>query len=499
MRKNKRIRILLITSIALTIISAGITYLNLQEKKESTALVIHTYEVIQSSSDLLSLIQDLETGQRGYLLTGDSSFLQPYHKALTAIDNDIRHLKEVVSYNPRQVALLNDRLVPLVERKKQNIAVSLDVLKRNGHDSAAHFVALRKGKTLTDSIRFWANDFTQHEEQLLLERNENLQEDYFIGNVIHFSSFALIGFISLIALFTIRNKERVNDRLLIHLKELNRNLEQKVKERTHQLEEEKDLTDQLNIDLQNNLEEIKSLHGALLEANKRLIKLNEEKDHFLGITTHDLKTPLAGISGLLQLLSLDGQNLKSNHLEYVLLMQDACKKMQRLINDLLDINRIEQGATIVKKIPVRLSELIHSMQRQFMTWSEDKNILLQFENNFVTDVIETDPDILQRILDNLISNALKFSASGKAIRVQSSEKNSELVIKVIDEGPGITKEELPLLFGKFQKLSSRPTAGEGSSGLGLSIVKELVQFLEGTIRVESTPGKGTAFIVILPL
>ncbi|PZR29256.1 MAG: hypothetical protein DI538_24100 [Azospira oryzae] len=499
MRKNKRIRILLITSIALTLISAIITYFNVQEKKESTALVIHTYEVIQSSSDLLTLIQNLETGQRGYLLTGDSTFLSPYQEALTAIDADVQHLKEIVSYNPSQTRILNQHLLPLVEEKKQNLAISLDILKKYGNDSATHFVTMRKGKSLTDSIHHWVNVFTEHEEGLLLERNKNLEEDYFISNIIHFSSFALIGLTSIIAFFTIRNKERVNNRLLVHLKELNRNLEGKVKERTHQLEEEKDRTDQLNSELQNNLEEIKLLHDALLEANKRLIQLNEEKDHFLGITTHDLKTPLAGISGLLQLLSLDNENLKANQREYVVLMQDTCAKMQRLVNDLLDINRIEQGVTVIKKTSISVSEVILSMQRQFHALAEDKQISLQFKNEFTRDLINTDADILQRILDNLISNALKFSSAGKSVRIETVEKNTELFIKVMDEGPGITKEEIPLLFGKFQKLAARPTAGESSTGLGLSIVKELVQLLEGTIRVESTPGKGTAFIVIFPL
>ncbi|HEY5823057.1 MAG TPA: CHASE3 domain-containing protein [Cyclobacteriaceae bacterium] len=499
MRKNIRIKILLITSIALTIISAGITYYNVLEKKESTNLVIHTYEVIQSSRRLLTLVQDLETGQRGYLLTTDSSFLDPYHAALIDLDADIKYLKKIISSNARQTGLFDHKLLPIVERKKANLELSFDIMKKYGRDSASQFVARGIGKQLMDSTRYYVNDLIRHEEQQLVERSKNLEQVYFFSDVVHFSSFTLIGLTSVLALFTIRDKERVNNRLMQNLRELNRNLEQKVKERTQQLQEEKNHSVQLNEELQENLEEIRSLHDALLEANKKLLNLNEEKDHFLGVTTHDLKAPLVGINSLLQLLRLDGQNLTEKQKEYVLLMEDTCQTMQRLITDLLDVKRIEQGATPVNKKNISLSALLHSLRAQYATWLENKNIQFQIENDFEADVLSTDPDILHRILDNFISNAIKFSARDKKVIVQIYQKNSELMIHITDEGPGITEGDLNLLFGKFRKLTAKPTAGESSSGLGLSIVKELVHILDGNIKVKSKEGEGTTFTIILPL
>jgi signal transduction histidine kinase len=485
MRKNIRIKILLITSITLTIISAGITYYNVLEKKESTNLVIHTYEVIQSSRRLLTLVQDLETGQRGYLLTTDSSFLEPYHAALIDLDADIRYLKGIIASNARQTGLFDHDLLPVVERKKANLEQSFLIMKRYGRDSASQFVAKGTGKILMDSTRFWVNDLIRHEEQQLVERNKNLEQVYFVSDVVHFSSFTLIGLTSVLALFTIRDKERVNNRLMQNLRELNRNLEQKVKERTQQVEEERNHSLQLN--------------DALLEANKKLVKLNEEKDHFLGVTTHDLKAPLVGINSLLQLLKLDGQNLTDKQKEYVLLMEETCQTMQRLITDLLDVKRIEQGATPVNKRNISLSSLLNSLQAQYATWLENKNIDFQIDNRFEQDVLSTDPDILHRILDNLISNAIKFSARNKKVAIHVLQKNSELTIHVSDQGPGISEEDLNLLFGKFRKLSAKPTAGESSSGLGLSIVKELVHILDGNIKVNSKEGEGTTFTIILPL
>ncbi len=490
---------MLITSIVLTVISAGITYYNVLEKKESTNLVIHTYEVIQSSRRLLTLVQDLETGQRGYLLTTDSAFLDPYHIALIDLYADIRYLKQIISSNSRQSGLFDHNLLPVVERKKANLEESFLIMKKYGKDSASRFVAKGVGKALMDSTRYWVNDLIRHEEQQLVERNKNLEQVYFVSDVVHFSSFALIGLTSVLALFTIRDKERVNNRLMQNLRELNRNLEQKVKERTQQLEEEKNHSVKLNEELQENLEEIRSLHDALLEANKTLVKLNEEKDHFLGVTTHDLKAPLVGINGLLQLLKLDGQNLTSQQKEYVLLMEDTCQTMQRLITDLLDVKRIEQGATPVNKRNIILSALLHSVEAQYATWLENKNIKLEITNHFKEDKLNTDPDILHRILDNLISNAIKFSARDTKVSVLVTQKNTELSIQVTDQGPGISEEDMNLLFGKFRKLSARPTAGESSSGLGLSIVKELVHILDGNIKVRSRENEGATFTIILPI
>src|SRR5262245_8706860 len=104
------VRSLLVLSILLTVVSAWITYLNVQQKKDSTDLVIHTYKVIQSSTRLLSLLKDLESGHRGYLLTGDSTFLNPYHEALADIDDDIDTLVTLVKNNPAQLSLLREKL-----------------------------------------------------------------------------------------------------------------------------------------------------------------------------------------------------------------------------------------------------------------------------------------------------------------------------------------------------------------------------------------------------
>ncbi len=469
--KALSVRSLLVLSILLTVVSAVITYLNVQQKKEAISLVIHNYKVIQASTRLLSLLKDMELGHRGYLITADTSFLQPYQEALMDIDHDIDTLTSLVKSNERQLDILQQKLIPLVDRKRSNLAQSFLILKTFGSDSASHFASMKIAKASMDSIIYWTTNFTEYEQAMLKERNENLEQRYFFNDVVRFSSFALIGITSLAALFTIANKEKDNKRLLLELQQFNQQLEQKVKDRTRELE----------------------------DANKNLMRLNEEKNHFLSITTHDLKAPLAGISGLLELMKLEGASLTPKHLGYIQLMEETCENMQRLISDLLDISSIEQRTTRLSFQPISIPKIISELEDRFRTWATKKNIQLIFDCQHAPSSITTDHDALVRILDNILSNAIKFSHTNKTVTMAVTTENSLVRFDMKDEGPGIRLEERHKLFRKFQKLSARPTDGESSTGLGLSIVKDLVYLLKGTIEVESKFGKGTNVIVRLPL
>ncbi len=464
------VRFLLILSIFLTVVSALITYLNVLQKKEATALVIHHYQVIQVSTRVLSLMKDMEIGLRGYLITSDTLFLQPYQGAVVNIDHEIDTLTLLVRENPRQMELLQSKLLPLVNQKRAKLQEDFAILKKYGRDSASHYAAMKISKARLDSIRFWTSDFIAHEQQLLAERTESLEQRYFINDVIRFSSFMLIGVISFAALVTISNKEKDNQRLLAELQGFNLQLEDKVKVRTRELE----------------------------EANKNLVRLNEEKNNFLGITTHDLKAPLAGISGLLELMKLDGASVTSKHLEYIHLMQGTCEDMQRLISDLLDLSRIEQGTTNINKTEVDILAILKQLEERFNVWASRKEISLTFQCQAAHQTITTDKDMLVRILDNVLSNAIKFSPKGKKVQCSVTEEGNLINFLIQDEGAGIRPEERHKLFRKFQKLSARPTGGESSSGLGLSITKDLVELLQGTIEIQSALGAGTLLTVRLP-
>lgn len=496
-RRFNTVRILLIASALLTGVSAFITYYNDQKRTETTELVILTYKVIQASTALFSHIKDMETGQHGYIVTGDSAFLKPYFQAEQDIDPQLLELQALVRDNPRQLAVVNEHLYPILHQKRREMDRSLLLHKKEGRDSAALFIASGIGKAHMDSIRFWINDLIEHERGLLETRNQHLENIYFFNDAIRFGSFGLIGTASLIALLTLQKKQKENESLIAALEQLNDELEQKVKERTRQLQEEKNHVEQLNNNLSQNLEEVKSLHEVLQHANQSLVRMNEEKNDFLGIATHDLKAPIAGISALVQLMKLEGK-MDPKKVDYLDHIAESCDRMQRLISDLLDLNRIEVGASSITVEPVIISSLLSRIHAQFQPIAAKKNIILKIENHVDEDSLITDPDALLQVLDNLMSNAIKFSFPGKEVKIATRVAADKVQFEVTDHGQGLYKEELQKLYGKFNKLSARPTAGESSSGLGLSIVKELVYLLHGEITASSKIGEGTTFTVSLP-
>lgn len=180
-------------------------------------------------------------------------------------------------------------------------------------------------------------------------------------------------------------------------------------------------------------------------------------------------------------------------------MNQSCVNMQMLISNLLDISRIEQGSHTTKFEEIDLSALLHQQWRVFQEMALKKNITVILEDHAPQTIITSDANTLQRILDNLISNALKFSPENKDVVLRVVREKTFIKIEIIDQGPGIRQDEMSRLFQKFQRLSAQPTHGESSTGLGLSIVKELVQILHGKIHVESEVHKGSKFTVELPV
>jgi len=243
--------------------------------------------------------------------------------------------------------------------------------------------------------------------------------------------------------------------------------------------------------------QIEKRNADLSTQNHKLGELNHEKDMLMNIVAHDLKSPLARIIGLANLLDSEGQLLPSQQ-EYLRLLKDVTQSNFDLIVDLLDVNALQTGNEELKATVFQAGQLLEERIAFYQYLSINKKIDLQL-NHDLDKQIRTNAGYLSRIVDNLVSNAIKFSQNGAKVDVNATILNGFLTLVVKDNGPGFSEDDKLLLYQRFKKLSARPTAGESSNGLGLAIVKTLIDRLHGEISLKSEPGKGSEFTVRLPV
>ncbi|MDD2816171.1 MAG: hybrid sensor histidine kinase/response regulator [Thiotrichaceae bacterium] len=265
---------------------------------------------------------------------------------------------------------------------------------------------------------------------------------------------------------------------IMSLEALRQGLEQKVQERTAALR-------------------LKNQELNLL--NEHLVLLNQEKNEFLGITVHDLKNPLVGILGLSDEIACSFEDYSQEELiEFAKMIQSSAEQMLGLITNLLDVNQIESGNLKTQLSAVNLLDILQDLLKYYTEPALAKNIVLVLQTEPVDYSAYTDRNMIRQIFDNLISNAIKYSPFDKKVYVNIFKNSTQIHCEIRDEGRGILPEEQAKLFGKFTRLSNRPTAGEHSTGLGLFIVKKLLQALQGNVFYRHEEGQGAIFVVTLP-
>lgn len=226
-----------------------------------------------------------------------------------------------------------------------------------------------------------------------------------------------------------------------------------------------------------------------------LIANNKKKNEVLSMVAHDLQSPFSQLEALAALLK---NNPNHDQLDFVLLHEEICRSARRFIKELIEIAELEDEAYVLRTAKVNINELILRAIHRFEVAAQDKKITLSCRLCPNGEAL-INPDIFSRAIENLISNAIKFSQENKSINIITLSINNTLSIRIIDEGIGIKRELLPSIFEKFSKNSRRRgTQGEPSNGLGLSIVKNIIDLHKGTISVDSIENKGTTFLIELP-
>jgi signal transduction histidine kinase/HAMP domain-containing protein len=234
--------------------------------------------------------------------------------------------------------------------------------------------------------------------------------------------------------------------------------------------------------------------------NEQLIHLNQEKNELMAIVVHDLKNPLSAIKGLVDIIQWSEESLAKEELaEYVDMIQTSTQQMFDLIENLLDMNKLDSGEVKANVQPTNIWLIILRIIKRYQMKAQVKNITIFTEVTNEKAIAMVDENLFHQVLDNIISNAVKYSPFDKNVYCRMSVLENKVRCEIEDQGPGFSEQDLKKLFGKFSRLSAKPTGGEHSSGLGLFIVKKLVENMHGNVWCETKQGCGAKFIIEFPI
>jgi signal transduction histidine kinase len=246
--------------------------------------------------------------------------------------------------------------------------------------------------------------------------------------------------------------------------------------------------------------QLEESNRELNEANAKLRELSELKEEFLALTTHDLRSPLTVISGVINFFT-SGRlgDLTPEQKNMVSMMERNTQNLIELVNDLLDASKLESGTMRLDMASIELAGMVAELREQMLPMAREKEITLNASLPDDLPPLRADRAKLRRVLVNLLSNALKFTPRGGRIEVTAAPDGEIVRVSVADTGVGIPPEDLARLFDKYEQARSRATRSEKGTGLGLYITRQLVELHGGEISVTSEVGRGSTFSFTVPI
>lgn len=447
---------------AMVVVSVN-SFINLINFKKANGWVEHTYQVKNNLDELLLQLAEAETDQRGYLLTGDTHYLERYQTAVKAITREIQELRKLTLDNSlQQHRLVN--LEPLVFTNLAELQKIINQRRSKGSDVTLALIQNHLANALTDEIQQIVREMATTENDLLQKRSASAQSSARSTTLVIALGSILAATVVALAIFTLN--QDINKRVVVEekLKTLNEELEQRVTNRTQQLEE-----------------------------------ANRARDEFLSILSHELRTPLNAMLGWSRLLQTGNLN-EAKKAQAIEIIERNAQSQAQLIEDILDVSRIIQGKLRLHVRPVQPVTVIEAAIDAMRPAADARSIRIQAVLDSSAGPISGDPDRLQQVMWNLLSNAIKFTPKKGRVQVRLERINSHIEITVSDTGQGISPDFLPYIFDRFRQENSTSTRAYGGLGLGLAIVRQLVELHGGTVQAFSSgEGQGSTFTVNLPL
>ncbi|ANE49196.1 ATP-binding protein [Flavisolibacter tropicus] len=426
---------------------------NINNLIEGNQKLLNEFKISNELKTLESDVVSVENKIRGTVTTNDTSYIEGINTQMAKIEVDLDKLQRISDDDSSEIYIL--QLSQLIQKKLQSSNEILDAFTAGGKSAAEEVILTQRGKRLTDSILVLTQKTINARQNLLAQVTETI--DNSVKKVQRWGSLLIIFILisAAILFWYIINTIRTQIRLI------------------HQISySEKTARDAARV-----------------------------KENFLANMSHEIRTPINAILGFTNLLLR--KDLENDAKKHVQTIQRSSESLLSIVNDILDLSKIEAGMMRIEKAPFSLRGLLHSVEAMFKSKANEEGLelLVKVEDD-VPDILEGDATRLTQILVNLLSNAIKFTEQGSIqVAVSGTVDSAPLVhihFLVKDTGIGIEPEKLQAVFDRFQQADEAITRQFGGTGLGLSIVKELIALQNGEINVQSELGKGTSFQFVIP-
>ncbi|HET6244316.1 MAG: response regulator [Bacteroidetes bacterium] len=440
-------------ALLISVLSSIVSYLSTNQVLKATNELSNSHLSYGILKEILSVITYAESCERAYVITSSDEYLNSYHESALVVKLKIQELKELTKDHSRQFGKI-ELLEPLISERFDIMEEVFQVKKNSGYQPAIELVLSHKPKIIMNSIReILGNMEIQERESLetgtIIAKiySDRIKTIIIIGNLITF----IVLSASLIVIF-------------------------------------------MDISHRNYFEQ------ELIKAKEIAEKSVQVKEHFLANVSHEIRTPMNAISGLTKILLKSEVTI--NQKEYLDAIKTSSDILLVIINDILDLSKAGAGKMVFEKTDFKIHNLISSITDLLHSKAEEKNLKLinHFDKN-IPDLLIGDPVRLNQIILNLVSNAIKFTEKGEIsliTKILEQDKNTVTIkFTIKDTGIGIAAEKLPTIFESFTQASTEITRKYGGTGLGLNIVKELVELQNGIVSVESKLGIGSVFSFIL--
>jgi len=459
--------------------------------------LLHTHEVIEQSEALLGFLRDSETGQRGFLLTQDNSYLEPYNIGINQSLEKLQQLKLLTADNPIQQSRL-DEIEQNINNKFSELKTTIELMQNNQSSAVLKIVKSGQGKDIMDNIRLQVKTFEEEENRLLKIREDkyNAGKDFLL-NVIIFETLIIVIILILSVLYVLVEIVIPLSKITLFAKEFG-STEQVEKINISGNDEIAILANTFN----KMVTEVNIRTKLLQDAINTAEKANQTKSEFLATMSHEIRTPMNGVIGMAGLL-LDTE-LNEEQQQFTETIRNSGESLLLIINDILDFSKLEANRIELEEIVFNLNQIVEGVIDIMapQAYASELDISYYISNNVQTNLIG-DPGRIRQILMNLLGNAIKFTSKGgvsiEVKNVKGTDEQNILRFEVNDTGIGIKKNLQNKLFKSFSQVDSSTARKFGGTGLGLAISKKLVNIMKGEIGIKSKPGKGSTFWFEVPL